>query len=150
MSRYRKSSLYDRLGGIYPIAAVVNLFSENVLDNKFVGTDSNNPQLREWSRNQLERLPGLKWLRILWVSEITGGPYKFQRSDLNPCPFSDKKNKNMLDLQEAHCRFRITSDEFDQVVLELKNAMNEFDIPKREHNEILDAFLAHKDEVVSK
>ena len=65
MVRRKKQSLYDRLGGIYSIAAVVDLFSEKILDNDLVNENSNNPQLREWSRDQLERLPGLKWLRSL-------------------------------------------------------------------------------------
>ncbi len=143
------SSLYDRLGGIYSIAAVVDLFSEKILDNDLVGINSNNPQLREWSRNQIERLPGLKWLRTLWVAEVTGGPFKFQRSDLKPCPFRGERNKNMLDLREAHCRFRITPDQFEAVASELENAMKEFDVPKTEQDQVMDAFFAHESEVVS-
>ena len=38
---------------------------------------SKNPRLREWSNDQPERLPGLKWMRTLWVCDVSGGPYKY-------------------------------------------------------------------------
>ena len=142
-------SLYTRLGGIYSIAAVVDLFSEKILDNDLVGINSNNPQLREWSRHEPDRLPGLKWLRTLWVAEITGGPFKFQRSELKPCPFRGGRNRNMLDLREAHCKLRITSDQFEAVAGELENAMDEFKVPQKEQDEVMNAFFAHQHEVVS-
>lgn len=45
-SRPVEQSLYDRLGGIYAIAAVVNKFSDDILKSPIVGVDSANPQLR--------------------------------------------------------------------------------------------------------
>jgi hemoglobin len=50
-------SLYDRLGGVFAIAAVVDHFSDAVLRNPIVGQQSENPQLREWHTNNLGRLP---------------------------------------------------------------------------------------------
>ena len=43
-----EKSLYDRLGGVFAIAAVVNHFSDAVVKNPIVGQKSKNPQLREW------------------------------------------------------------------------------------------------------
>jgi hemoglobin len=60
-----ESSLYDRLGGVFAIAAVVDHFSEAVVLNPIVGQSSENPALREWSTNDLGRLPGLKFMRTL-------------------------------------------------------------------------------------
>ena len=170
MSRHGREdkSLYDRLGGIYGIAAVVNLFSEKILDNDLVGTNSPNRHLREWSRNQLDRLPGLKFMRTLWVVDITGGPYKFKGTSQEPCPFSSSngetngrdgetngrngRNGRMsvdpLNLGEVHCRFQITAEQFEAVVSEMREAMEEFDVPEREQGEVLDAFFAHEHEVV--
>lgn len=66
-------SLFDRLGGLYPISAVVDRFSDEILKDSKVGRDSPNPQLRDWSRNQSkERLPGLKVQRTLWVAAAAG------------------------------------------------------------------------------
>ena len=43
-----EKSLYERLGGVFAIAAVVDHFSDAVVKNPIVGQKSKNPQLREW------------------------------------------------------------------------------------------------------
>src|SRR5262245_27525278 len=58
-----EKSLYDRLGGVFAIAAVVDHFSDALVKNPIVGQKSKNPQLREWHTKNLERLPGLKFMR---------------------------------------------------------------------------------------
>src|SRR4026209_258653 len=72
-----EKSLYERLGGVFAIAAVVNHFSDAVVKNPIVGHKSKNPQLRQWHTKNLERLAGLKFMRTLWVAEVSGGPFKF-------------------------------------------------------------------------
>ena len=69
-----EASLYDRLGGSFPIAAVVDHFSDAVVRNPITGQGSKDPKLDEWSTDHLGRLPGLKFQRTLWVCEIGGGP----------------------------------------------------------------------------
>jgi hemoglobin len=69
-----ESSLYERLGGAFAIAAVVDHFSEALVHNPIVGQTSENPDLREWHTNNLDRLPGLKFMRTLWVCNVAGGP----------------------------------------------------------------------------
>jgi hypothetical protein len=61
-----EKSLYDRLGGVFAIAAVVDHFSDAVVKNPMVGQKSKNPQLREWHTRNLKRLPGLKFMRTLY------------------------------------------------------------------------------------
>ena len=46
-------SLYERLGGVFAIAAVIDHFSDAVVQNSLVGQASENPQLRECHTNQL-------------------------------------------------------------------------------------------------
>jgi len=58
-------TLYDRLGGVFAIAAVVDHFSDAVVQNPIVGQKSENSDLREWHTNNLGRLPGLKFMRTL-------------------------------------------------------------------------------------
>ena len=67
-------SLYERLGGVFAIAAVVDHFSDALVKNPIVGQGSKNPELREWHTNKLDRLPGLKFMRTLWVCNVAGGP----------------------------------------------------------------------------
>ena len=76
-----ESSLYERLGGAFAIAAVVNHFSDAIVKNPIVGQTSENPALREWHTNNLERLPGLKFMRTLWVCEVAGGPRSMQPTE---------------------------------------------------------------------
>lgn len=132
-------TLYDRLGGVFAIAAVVDHFSDAIIKNAKVGELSNNPQLREWSTKDIGRLPGLKFMRTLWVCNVAGGP--FQYSPTVP-------GHDLLGLEEAHRRLRITSEEFDEVAAELARTLDVFNIPEREKSEVLGAFAAHKNEVI--
>ena len=135
-----EQSLYERLGGIFAIAAVVDHFSDAVVKNPIVGQKSNNPQLREWHTKNLGRLPGLKFMRTLWVADISGGPFEFTAT--NPGTTS-------LGLEEAHRDLRISPAEFDEVAAELGRTLDFVKVPKREKAEVLGAFAAHKDEVTA-
>jgi hemoglobin len=134
-----EESLYDRLGGVFAIAAVVDHFSDSIIRNPKVGRESGNPQLREWSRNAEDRLPGLKFMRTLWVCEVAGGPFQFTAT---------KPGEVHLGLEEAHRELRITSEEFDEVAAELSRSLDAFDVPAGEKDQVLGAFAAHKDEVI--
>jgi hypothetical protein len=37
---------------------------------KIVGQRSKNPELNEWSTNQVDRLPGLKFMRTRWLCDV--------------------------------------------------------------------------------
>ncbi len=135
----RKRSLYDRLGGIFAIAAVVDHFSEAVLANPMVGRNSPNKYLRDWSRNKsAARLAGLKWMRTLWVADVAGGPYKYVATRPGRCP---------LGLENAHKKLQISPKEFDHVAAELARTLDHFRIADPERREVLAAFSAHKPEV---
>ena len=133
-------SLYERLGGVFAIAAVVDEFSERVLRNDRAGKNSPNPELREWSNHQLERLPGLKFMRTLWVCDVAGGPFNYEGT---------MQGGTRLGLEKAHERFHIAPEEFDAVAGELKGTMEDLGVPEQEKNEVLAAFGAHKDEVTA-
>lgn len=62
-----EKSLYERLGGVFAIAAVDH-FSDATVANSIVGQASKNPALREWHTQRLGRLPGLKFMRTLWAA----------------------------------------------------------------------------------
>ncbi|MEI9402358.1 group 1 truncated hemoglobin [Mesorhizobium argentiipisi] len=135
-----EKSLYERLGGVFAIAAVVDYFSDAVVKNPIVGQKSKNPQLREWHTKNLERLPGLKFMRTLWVCDVSGGPFKF---------VATKPGSTPLGLEEAHRRLKISPAEFDEVAAELGRTLDHFKVPKPEKDEVLAAFAAHKDEVTA-
>ena len=131
-------SLYERLGGAFAIAAVVDHFSDAVLRNPTTGQESEDPELRDWSNNHLDRLPGLKFMRTLWVCDISGGPQSYAAT---------KPGRTALGLEEAHRDLKISPDEFDEVAAELARTLDHFGVPEQEKEEVLGAFAAHKDEV---
>jgi hemoglobin len=135
-----EKSLYERLGGVFAIAAVVDHFSDAVVMNPIVGQKSKNPQLQEWHTKNLARLPGLKFMRTLWVCNISGGPYQFAATKPGTTP---------LGLEEAHRNFKISPAEFDEVAAELGRTLDHVKVAKREKGEVLAAFAAHKEEVTA-
>ena len=131
-------SLYERLGGVFAIAAVVDHFSDAVVRNAVAGQGSANPELRAWHTAQLGRLPGLKFQRTLWVCDITGGLFTYSGT---------KPGHDRLALEEAHRELEIKPEEFDAVAGELARSLDHFGVPAREKDEVLAAFAAHKGEV---
>lgn len=128
-----EKSLYERLGGIFAIAAVVDYFSDQLLKNpKIVNA---NPELKEWHTVKYkERMPGLKFLRTLWSASVAGGPFEYTGEAL----------------RDAHAGLHITPEVFDEVILvELAGALDHFKVPKREKDEVLAAFVAQKNDVTA-
>jgi len=131
-------TLYERLGGVFAIAAVVDHFSDEVVKNPKVGAGSPNPVLNDWSTKQLGRLPGLKFMRTLWVCAAAGGPFQYVAT----MPGSTPKG-----LEMAHWNLHISPEEFDEVAAELARSLDHFGVPEQEKGEVLAAFAAHKVEV---
>ena len=135
-----EASLYERLGGAFAIAAVVNSFSDALIENPVVGQKSNNRALREWHTNSLGRLAGLKFMRTLWVCNISGGPFEYTAT---------KPGSTKLGLEVAHRDLKISPPEFDEVAAELGRTLAVFKVPEKETGEVLAAFAAHKGEVTA-
>ena len=124
-------SLYDRLGGYFAIAAVVNRFSDQILTN---ATLNQNPALKTWNETEAEaRLPGLKFGRTLWIAAVAGGPFEYTG----------------LPLKEAHGEFNLTADEFAEVGAEIVRALDFYGVPEREKQELVDAYKASMSDVVT-
>jgi hemoglobin len=133
-----EQSLYERLGGVFAIAAVVDHFSDAVVKNHVAGQGSDNPELREWHTQKLARLPGLKFMRTLWVCQVSGGPFQY---------VGTRPGHDQLSLEEAHRDLQIAPDEFDAVAAELARSLDFFHVPELEKSQVLAAFAAHKGEV---
>jgi hemoglobin len=123
--------LYDRLGGIFAISAVVDRFSDAIIENPKLNV---NPALKAWNEGEAAtRLPGLKVMRTIWIAALTGGPFAYTG----------------LPLSEAHTRFHLTSDEFDEVGAEIVRALEFFNVPDREKTLLVDAYMLSKPDVVA-
>ena len=125
-----ESSLYERLGGAFAIAAVIDHFSDALVQNPIVGQRSENPALRDWHTNNLGRLPGLKFMRTLWVCNVAGGPFQFTAT---------RPGSTLLGLEEAHRELQISPEEFDEVAAELVRTLDFVKVPQREKDEVLAA-----------
>ncbi len=135
-----EKTLYERLGGAFAIAAVVDYFSDEIYKDPIAGRESKNPDLREWHTKQLGRLPGLKFMRTLWVCAAAGGPMTYAGT---------RPGKTVMGLENAHQKLHISPEEFDAVAGVLSRTLDHFNIPAKEKGEVLAAFAAHKNEVTA-
>jgi len=127
-----EQTLYERLGGVYAIAAVIDRFSDQLLRNpKIVNANS---ELKEWHTEEYKtRMPGLKFNRTLWVCAIAGGPFEYTAKKLD----------------DAHFDLQISPEVFDEVAAELADTLDYFKVPDSAKQEVLDAFSAHKPQVIA-
>ncbi len=132
--------LYERLGGAFKIAEIVNYFSDLVVEDPTAGQESENPRLRSWHTVKLDRLPGLKFMRTLWMCSLTGGPFEYVPTMAGQTAFG---------LEEAHREFAISPEEFDAVAGDLERTLEHFDVAEKEKEEVMAAFFAHKYEVTT-
>jgi hemoglobin len=126
-----EGSLYDRLGGYFGIALVVDRFSDQIIRNPVL---NKNPALKEWNKTQADaRLPGLKFGRTLWIAAAAGGPFVYTG----------------LPLSEAHAEFNLTAEQFAEVGAEIVAALNFYQVPQREQQELVAAYQASMSDVVT-
>jgi hemoglobin len=126
-----EETLYDRVGGIFAISAVVDRFSDAIIVNPKLNV---NPALRAWNENEaVTRLPGLKVMRTIWVAALTGGPFTYTG----------------LPLGEAHTRFQLTSEEFDEVGAEIVRSLEFYGVGEQEITQLVDAYMLSKPDVVA-
>jgi hemoglobin len=126
-----EASLYERLGGVYGIAAVVDHFSDQLVEKR---TIPENAFISKWNTDSSPtRLAGLKFLRTLWVCAIAGGPFEYTGQPL----------------RDAHFKFAIKPEEFDAVAQVLADSLDHFQVPQREKDEVLGAFAAFKPDVTA-
>jgi hemoglobin len=138
-SKFVEKSLYERLGGVFGIAMVVDRFSDEVMKNQVAVPGSKNPDLKEWHTEKYKtRLMGLKWMRTLWVCTAAGGPFHY---------VGTKPGQTLMGLEKAHFDLHISPDEFDAVAAVLAHTLDYYKVPTKEKNEVLAAFAAHKGEV---
>ena len=106
-------SLYERLGGYDAVSAVVDDFAAKLFDDPVVGarffgmSDDSRESFRQKNKNL--------------VCAATGGPCQIiSRSAL-----------------QTHAGLGIKASEFNIVAGHLVDTLNEFNVPEREHNELM-------------
>jgi hemoglobin len=108
-------SLYDRLGGVYSIATVI----DDLIDRIMVDPGLNaNPRVDEAHH----RVPpaGFKYLATELVCSVTGGPQKYT-------------GKSMAD---SHRHLTITGEEWQVFLDDLQQTLDKFKVPAEEQAEL--------------
>ena len=118
-----QKSLFERLGGLEAVSAVVDEFiavlgADERLNKKFVKSGMNGPRVRLHLIEQ--------------VCEATGGPCKYTGASM----------------KKAHKNMRVTEGEFNAGVEDLVKALDKFNVPAREKDELLGILRSLKGQIV--
>ncbi len=112
----QEKSLYERLGGVYPIAAVVDDFVDKLLINPIITANKNTVAgLAHITK------PGLKYLLTEMICQAAGGPQKYT-------------GKSM---KEAHKDLKISEAEWEAMVKEFLASLGKFKVPNKEQIELV-------------
>lgn len=122
------TSLHDRLGGVYAIAAVIDDFVEGLLKNEVVAKN-------EKVAAALGRITkaGLKYRVTEFVSQATGGPEKYTGRTM----------------KDSHAGLAITEEEWNATVGELLKSLAKFSVPKKEQDELIAIVATTKGDIVT-
>jgi hemoglobin len=115
------ASLYERLGGLEAITAVVDSFVA-----RCAGDDRIN---RKFERSDI---PRLKKMLVDQVCEATGGP----------CTYTGR------DMRETHDGMGVTAGEFDALVDDLVATLDEFEVAKADQQELLSLLGPMREDIV--
>ena len=120
-------SLYDRLGGVYNIAAVADDFIERLLVNQVLNA---NPAINE-ARVRVPKA-GLKFQVTALVCEVTGGP----------CKYTGRTMK------QAHEHLNITDAQWQAMVTDFRKSLDKFNVPQKEQAELVTIVDSTKKDIV--
>jgi hemoglobin len=120
-------TLYERLGGVYSIATVVDDFIDRIMVDARLNV---NPHVDEAHH----RVPpaGFKYLVTEMVCWASGGPQKYT-------------GRSML---ESHKHLLITEEEWVAFVDDFQQTLDKFNIPQAEQNELKAIVASTKNDIV--
>lgn len=121
-------SLYERLGGVYAIATVVDDFIDRVMSNPILNA---NPKVNEAHHKVTP--PGFKYLVTEMVCWAAGGPQKYT-------------GKSMRD---SHVHLDITEGEWQAFMQDLRDCFAKFAIPAQEQSELIAIVESTKMDIVT-
>ncbi len=127
MSTSETKSLYDRLGGVYAIAAVADDFVNRVMDDPRLNA---NPKVDE-AHHRVSRA-GFKYLVTEMVCWATGGPQRYT-------------GKSMYD---SHAHLAITEGEWQVFLGDFRETLDKFAVPAPEQAELFAIVESTKKDIV--
>ena len=124
-----QKSLYDRLGGVYSIAVVVDEFINQLLVNEVLNA---NPAIAAARRRV--PAPGLKFQVSALVCQVTGGP----------CTYGGRGMK------QAHAHLNISDREWQEMSRVFKGVLDQFKVPAAEQQELIAIVESTKADIVTR
>ena len=109
------TSLYERLGGVYPIATVIDDFIDRIMVDPRLNA---NPHIDE--AHHRVPPPGFKYLVTEMVCWATGGPQRYTGRSMG----------------ESHKDLIITGQEWDAFLDDFQQSLNKFAVPEHEQDEL--------------
>lgn len=119
--------LYERLGGVYAIAAVVDDFIDRIMDDPRLNA---NPKVDE-AHHRVSRA-GFKYLVTEQVCEAAGGPQRYS-------------GRTMFD---SHAHLAITEQEWQFFLDDLRQTLDQFHVPPAEQRELFAIVESTKRDIV--
>jgi len=120
-------SLYDRLGGVYNVASVVDDFIDRIMVDPRLNA---NPRVDE--AHHRVSPPGFKFLVTEMLCWAAGGPQQYS-------------GRAMVD---SHRDLMITEAEWQAFMDDLQQSLNKFEVPQREQAEINAIVESTKESIV--
>ncbi len=127
VAQANQKSLYDRLGGVYSIASVVDDFVERLLVNETLNA---NPAIKD-ARSRVAKA-GLKFQVTTLVCEVSGGP----------CKYTGRTMK------DSHQHLNITDSQWDAMVVEFRRTLDKFKVAQKEQQELITIVGTTKKDIV--
>jgi hemoglobin len=116
-------SLYDRLGGLPAIRAVMGAFHERVMADSRINAFFRGVNWEDLGSKLVDQ-----------VCQATGGP----------CVYRGRS------MRDAHRGMNLTNAHFDALVENLVGALNQFNVPERERNELVAALARMRGDIVGR
>ena len=120
-------TLYERLGGVYSIATVVDDFIDRLSVNDMLNA---NRAIKE-ARDRAPK-PGLKFQVTALVSQETGGPHKYTGRSM----------------KDTHKNMNITESEWQVMLADFKRTLDKFKVPEKEQKELFAIIESTKPDIV--
>ena len=121
-------SLYERLGGVYAIAVVVDDFIDRIMGDPRLNA---NPRVDEAHHRVTPQ--GFKYYVTEQVCWAAGGPQTYS-------------GRSMLD---THRELLITSEEWDAFMDDFHQTLAKFSVPERETGELVAIVESTRDDIVT-
>jgi hemoglobin len=127
MASQHQSSLYERLGGVYSIATVVDDFIDRIMVDSRLNA---NPRVNEAHHRVLP--PGFKYLVAEMVCEATGGPQKYTGRSM----------------RDSHKHLQITAAEWEAFLDDFQQTLAKFEVPQAEQAELKAILGSAREDIV--